>query len=329
MDSNGHSAGLESLFSDRIIAIVWDFDKTLTPEYMQTPLFDEFDVDQARFWREVQGLPPIHTEAGAERVSEDTLYLNHILTYVRADIFHGLNNAKLKELGSSITFFPGVISFLDGLRECVRADSEFSRHRIRLEHYVVSTGLRQMIMGSKVADHLDGVWACEFSEMDVSPPGSNGQASLPDNTGVINQVVYAIDNTSKTRAIFEINKGANKVAGIDVNASIRERDRRIPFRNMIYIADGPSDIPSFSIVKGKGGRTFAVYEAGDPEAFSQANTLHLQGRVDAIGPADYRSGTHTAMWIQEAVRGIAERIVKEFNDALRDRVGPPPGHATQ
>ena len=184
-----------------------------------------------------------------------------------------------------------------------------------------------MILGSKIAPYVDGVWGCEFVE---NPPqaGYLDPASLqaPGPSKIISQIAYALDNTTKTRAIFEINKGTNKISDIDVNAKIPDEDRRVPIQNMIYIADGPSDIPVFSIVNRFGGRTFAVYQPGSKEEFSQVNNLQKQGRVQSYGEAEYTQGSQTAMWIENAVSEIAEYIVTNRQRALGDKIGKPPKH---
>ena len=119
-----------------------------------------------------------------------------------------------------------------------------------------------MIRGSAIAPCVNGIWGCEFIENPI-PPGFLQQEELPiDPVLEISQIGMMIDNTTKTRALFEINKGTNKNPAIDVNADIRPEDRRVPFQNMIYIADGPSDVPSFSVVKKNGGKTYAVYRSG-------------------------------------------------------------------
>src|SRR5690606_35366540 len=157
------------------------------------------------------------------------------------------------------------------LRKSIESDPEFAEHQIHVEHYIVSTGLRQMILGSAVAPFVTDVWASEFTEL-VAPPGYlDGQGHLFAPDGEIKQLIYAIDNTTKTRAIFEINKGTNKNPAIDVNAKIAREDRRVPFQNMIYIADGPSDVPVFSVVEANGGRTYAVYRPGSGTEIVQAN----------------------------------------------------------
>ena len=100
-----------SLFVQNIIAVIWDFDKTLIPGYMQTPLFNHYGVDEGTFWKEVNGLEKEYQARGAEFVSNENLYLNHILTYVKHGIFKGLNNALLRKLGSKIQFCEGLPDF--------------------------------------------------------------------------------------------------------------------------------------------------------------------------------------------------------------------------
>jgi phosphoserine phosphatase len=315
------------MFLQTTIALIWDFDTTLIPGYMQGPLFRHYGVDETAFWAEVNGLPQFYQRAGATRVCADTAYLNHILAYTRAGKFKGLNNAKLQELGGEIEFYAGLPDFFKKVRDSVAADTIFAQHEIHVEHHIVSTGLAPMIRGSKIAPFADGVWACEFAEV-TAPPGylEQAQPKLFEGRSEISQVAYALDNTSKTRAIFEINKGTNKHPLIDVNASIPPEKRRIPFENMIYIGDGPSDIPSFSLVGHFGGRTFAVYKPKSEPEFAKAFELQKQHRVQAFGEADYTDGSQTSMWIMRTVGEIARTIVRDRSRSLKDGLGQPPEH---
>ena len=183
-----------------------------------------------------------------------------------------------------------------------------------------------MIRGSDINPYVDGIWGCEFIE-DVAEPRylSGEQKSLLPEPGVIQQVGYWLDDTTKTRALFEINKGANKYP-VDVNDTIPKDQRRVPFKNMVYIADGPSDIPVFSILKEFQGRTFAVFKPHSEKEFQQVYYLQRQGRVEAYGPADYRDGSQTSLWVIQTVRDIATRIVGEKDSALRATVKPAPHH---
>ncbi|VEH91024.1 HAD family hydrolase [Propionibacterium australiense] len=132
-----------------IIALIWDFDKTLTHGYMQEPLFDAFNIDPNQFWKEVNELESYYNNkelpGGPARIGKDTVYLNHILTYVRAGKFEGLTNQKLNELGADIKLAPGLPNFFERTRELVKANDRFNKHGITVEHYIVSTGLRAMI----------------------------------------------------------------------------------------------------------------------------------------------------------------------------------------
>jgi hypothetical protein len=320
----------EQLFLRTTIAVIWDFDTTLVPGYMQEPLFSRFGIDAGQFWKEVNALPQFYRQHGVTRASKDTLYLNHILSYVRAGRFAGLNNGLLRQLGAEIGFYGGLPDFFSTLQEQIADHPRFATHQIAVEHYIVSTGLREMIMGSKIAPYVNDVWACEFAEVSAGPGYLTEVKSLfEQDGGAISEIAYALDNTSKTRAIFEINKGSNKLPEIDVNATIAQDRRRVPFQNMVYIADGPSDIPCFSLLKQFGGRTYAVYKPKSDKEFQKAYDLQKQHRVDAFGEADYTSGSQTAMWITKTVEDIADRIVRDRTRILDDELGQPPGHVVE
>jgi hypothetical protein len=276
---------------------------------------------------EVNALPQYYQKNNPNLFVPDTVYLNHFVTYAKAGIFDGLNNDLLKKLGAELEFYEGLPDFFDEVKRFVKDSPEYQQHEIQVEHYIVSTGLRQMILGSKIAPYIDGVWGCEF----VENPPSAGFLDKPVKSAkqekkIISQIAYALDNTTKTRAIFEINKGTNKIPDIDVNAKIPDEDRRVPIQNMIYIADGPSDIPVFSVVNQFGGRTFAVYQPGSKEEFSQVNSLQKQGRVQSFGEANYTEGSQTAMWLKNAISEIADLIGANRERALGDKIGQPPRH---
>lgn len=313
-----------SLNLQTIIAFVWDFDKTLTPSYMQTPLFEHYKVDQKEFWKEVNGLVSHYRERGLQ-VSRDTAYLGHILAYVQAGKFPDLTNDKLRELGALVPLAPGMPEFIERTRQRIRSDDRFVHHDIKVEHYIVSTGLRQMIEGNPIRAYVDGVWACELLS---DPPGPGYLGSGTDGdplTGQLTQVGYVLDNTTKTRAIFEINKGVNYNPGIDVNARMAEDDRRVPISNMIYTADGPSDVPVFSVINQQGGRTFAVYTPGPPSNFAGVKRLQDDGRVQGIAPADYQVDTAADLWLMSSMVEVANEICERRERRLSGITGPA-GH---
>jgi len=311
----------KGLFRQNIIAVIWDFDKTLSPHYMQAPLFEEYGIDETVFWAEVDALPAYYARAGIH-VQRDTCYLGHLLSYVKHGRLPGLDNAKLRTLGDRVSFFPGLPELFDRLAASI-AEPRFKELDLHLEQYVVSTGLAEIIRGSKIAPKLDGIWASEFIETPAAPGADLD--GLPE-PGLIGQIAGFLDHTTKTRALFEINKGVNKVQGITVNDMIPEDELRVPFKNMIYIADGPSDIPSFSVVRQGGGLAYAVFDPASKNQFAQAVALQEQRRVDACGPADYRKDSQTDMWMQLQIRRIADRILAERTKTFDSRVARGPIH---
>jgi len=319
---------VNSFFTQNVIAIIWDFDKTLIPDYMQGPIFEEFGIDEANFWKEANGLHRYYRQRDIE-VAPDTAYLNHFLTYVREDKFKGrLTNAALKALGGRLKFYPGMPDFLRQIKEIATEKPEYRQHGISVEEYIVSSGLRQIILGSEAAKYVDGVWGCEFIE-DPAPAGySDNSKSDQRNSSQISQIGYVIDNTTKTRAIFEINKGSNKHP-INVNDTMASEDRRVPFQNMIYVADGPSDVPVFSVLNQYGGRTFAVYNPQREEQFIQVNDLQRQRRINSYGPANYEKGTQAYLWLVHSVREIANEIVTNRNSLLERKLGKSPVHLVE
>ena len=307
------------------IAIIWDFDKTLINGYMQEPIFKRYKITAADFWKEVNSLPGQYATRGI-KVNRDTIYLNHMITCVEQGLFPGLNNELLAELGKELVFYPGVIDIFNELKSKIANNPKYQQYGIHVEHYIVSTGLTAMIRGSAIIDYVepDGIWGCEFIEEPIQSKLANAVARSDEK--VIRQPGYIIDNTSKTRAVFEINKGANKHDYIDVNSKMDKKDRRVPFEHMIYIADGPSDVPVFSILQQYGGKTFAIYPKGDTAAFLQVDGLRKDGRIDMYAEADYSVGTTAYMWLISQTEKIADSIFEMREDELKRAVSKAPTH---
>jgi hypothetical protein len=299
-----------------IIAVIWDCDKTLIDGYMQDPIFKKFGVDASEFWAENnQRQDELQKKYPNMRINSDTYYLNLFLQYIREGKFEGLNNELLREFGEKQKFYENVPEFLSTLNNLFQNDAEYREYGIQVENYIVSTGFAEIIRGSTLNNVAKEIWGCELIETNI-----NGNDILSD-------VVYTIDNTTKTRAIFEINKGSwNKELNVDVNAKISFDMRRVPFENMIYIADGPSDIPAFSLVKQKGGTTFAIYPKKDGNALKQVEQMRIDGRVDMYAVADYSEGTTANLWIKNKIFEIADRIRARERSKLLDSVSSVPRH---
>ena len=248
-------------------------------------------------------MPEIYAKKGV-RVNPDIAYLLKFIRDAKAGLFKGLNNEKLRTYGAKQKFYPGIPEFFEITLNLLKDNKECKEFNIRVEHYIVSTGFAEVIKGSALASLVESIWGCELIDSEDTPEP------------IINEVAYTIDNTTKTRAIFEINKGVNKKNGQGVNAKMGEGQRRVAFKNMIYIADGPSDVPAFSLIKKNGGLTFAIYPRGDINALNQVEQLRSEGRVDFFAEADYTEGTTTFNWLVEKIKGIANRIIQEERNKL-------------
>lgn len=300
-----------------IIAVIWDFDKTLVDGYMQDPIFKRYNIDGKKFWKEVNSLPDKYWNEQKVKVNKDTIYLNHFIKKTKEGTFKGLNNKTLYELGKNLNFYKGIPEIFSETKNLLENDSTYKEYGISVEHYIVSTGILEMIKGSSVSSYVKDIWACEFI-----------QEKDENENWEISEIGYTIDNTSKTRAIFEINKGVNINRSYDVNAKIQENARRVLFENMIYIADGPSDVPAFSLINKHGGATFAIYPKANIEAFKQVENLRKNGRVNMYAEADYSKGTTTYMWITNKIKELADKIVKKEKEKINSSISESPKHLT-
>ncbi len=305
-----------------VIAVIWDFDKTLIDGYMQTPIFKRYGVDEAKFWKEVNRLPDEYKKQGVQ-VNKDTVYLNHLIKYVRDGKMPELNNTSLKEFGKEQNFYPGVVNLIQNMQQelykmAEAEEKNYKEYDIRVENYIVSTGIKKVIEGTELSSYVNGIWGCELIDAPTLV-GSEGKRE-------ISEVGYTIDNTTKTRALFEINKGIPQNPEIDVNAKMDPASRRVKFNHMIYIADGPSDVPAFSVVNKFGGATFAVYPPKDEKSFRQVEKLREDGRIDMYAEADYSKDTTAHMWIMNKVKEIADQIYNEEKAKLQASISGVPRH---
>ena len=297
-----------------IIAVIWDCDKTLIDGYMQDPIFEDYGIDSSEFWAKVNSIPQKLSEKKI-RVNAETYYLNYFIKCAHDGTFYGLNNAKLRAYGKRQKFYKGIPQIFKYTKEMFASDKLYTEYGIVVEHYIVSTGFAEIIRGTELMPYVDGIWGCELIE-------------APDKDGkeVISEIVFTIDNTTKTRAIFEINKGIGVVDNVTVNSSIPRENRRVQFENMIYIADGPSDIPAFSVVHQYGGSTFAVYPKGDMTAMKQVEQMRMNGRIEMYAEADYSENTTAYMWIVNKIQEKADRIRMREKNKIESSVSAAPKH---
>lgn len=295
-----------------IIALVYDCDKTLSPVYMQEPIFRKYNVGWEDFWKEKNELIA-QTRAKRVTLDEECAWMNLMLRYVRNGTFKGLSNAELRQLGGELPFFDGLPDFFTDVHQMIASEERYKAQDITLEHYVISNGLREMIAGSAIASSLTGIFASEFNE---------------NEQGEISEIARVLGYAKKTEILYLINKGGNVNPTIDVNCKLRREFRRIPFENMIYIGDGPTDVPCFSTVNKQGGVSLAVYDPNSEKAFEQAYLLREQERVFDFGPADYTPKGHIPRVIKYVVQKIAERIVRRRKEEIEQKIGTAPSFSS-
>ncbi len=286
-----------------IIAIVYDYDQTLSPTYMQDEvLFPQFGINPGEFWKRCRILVE---EEGYEN---ELAYLKAMLDYLEMD---GPTNAELRDLGKGLKFFPGLPDMFGELEGLLT--SEHRAMGVKIEHYIVSSGIKALIEGSGLKPFVKEIFGCEFAE------NSAGRIAFPKRV---------ISHTAKTQYLFRINKGMLDPTE-DVNDHMADELRPVPFPNMIYLGDGPTDVPCFTVMKRFGGHSIAVYNPGDQTRVSFRKAFQLSGsagRIKYIAPADYRAGSHLRLVLEEMILDIASKIVENRRRELVDGTIPAPTH---
>lgn len=265
-----------------VLAICYDFDKTLSPENMQeSDYIPSIKYEAEVFWQEVNEI------AKTNDMDQNLAYM-----YLMADKSRGkvvFNREKLVNAGRSVKLFPGVDSWFERINEYGKA------HDIKVEHYVISCGLKEMIEGTSIATQFERIYASSF---------------FYDKDGVAIWPAQVVNYTNKTQFLFRIEKGVLDVNDQKVNDYFKPDKYRVPFRNMVYIGDSDTDIPCMKLVNSNGGHSIGVY---DSETRDKSKVFRMleENRIRYFMPADYREGSQLENLLKEIIDRTATNEVLE------------------
>ena len=270
-------------FKQHTIALVYDFDGTLSPQPMQAyTVLPELGLSPRAFWEECQ------EEARRHRADPMLTYMRLLIEKIEAKQTH-LSKERLRELAKGIRYFPGVETWFDRINRHVK---EASGGAVKIRHYIISAGLKEILQGVTIRRHFEQMYASEY---------------YFDHHQAARFPTVVINDTSKTQFIFRINKGVEDIND-SINEYMPERERPIPFANMLYIGDGMTDVPCMTVTKNNGGFAVAVHKPRHPQSLAVCRELARANRIDYYAPADYRAGKKLERRVELILDLIIARI---------------------
>jgi hypothetical protein len=275
------------------VAIAYDFDGTLAPDNMQERDFiPALGLKPKEYWKEAKEL------ATKYDMDEILAYLNLMLQKAQAKGLK-IDKKTFTDFGQKLILFPGVESWFK------RVNAHGKKAKVSVEHYIISSGLREMIAGTSIAKEFKYIFASGFRY---------------DQHDVAIWPALAVNYTNKSQYLFRINKGImNSYDNSTINKFMRQEDRRVPFSNMIYIGDGETDIPAMKMITYQGGRAIAVYRARKKGAKHAAKRLVTEERANAAVPADFRKNSD----LEKAVKATIDEIAAKSRFFVAAKIRRP------
>ena len=279
-----------------IIAIMYDFDKTLSSQDMQNYNFiPNLGLTPAEFWSKTEEVCVKHN------MDKILGYMYVMMAECKAKGIK-LTKEYLKSLGSGVELFKGVDTWFD------RINAYGEELGLRIEHYIISSGTKEIIEGCKVAKEFKRIYGCEFMYGD-------------DKTAIWPKM--AINYTNKTQYVYRISKGALEESEEEkLNSATEDKDRRVNYENMIYVGDGMTDIPCMKVVKSRGGKAIAIYQNQQKE---KVQNLVRDNRINYVCPADYREKSKMETIVKLILENMAathkvkmteEKILNEYKSSI-------------
>lgn len=270
-------------FTQDTIALIYDFDGTLSPKSMQDyTLLPKIGIEETAFWREVE------IEVNQTGADGMLVYMRLLLEKAQQRNIH-IRRDDYKRLAKHIEYFPGVEQWFDLIGQHVQQHNP----NIKLKHYIISAGMREILEGVSIRHHFARIFASEYHF------NHDGVADFPNRV---------ITDTSKTQYLFRINKGREETHQ-SINDHMEEAERPIPFSNIIYIGDGMTDVPCMALTRRQSGHAIAVYRADHSDGQAICKNLLHAGRVDFIAQADYSQNSelyHRTVLLLNAVMANIE-----------------------
>ena len=285
-----------------ILAICYDFDKTLSPEDMQAQGYiQSIEYEVADFWKESNKL-----------ASDNDMDQNLAYMYMMRDKSRGkvlFTKETLRQDGGKVRLFPGVSTWFDRINEYGKSKG------VIVEHYIISSGLKEMIEGTEVAKEFKKIYASSFYYNDA------GEAVWP---------AQVVNYTNKTQFLFRIEKGVLDVNDQEVNSFFEPNQYRVPFRNMIYIGDSDTDIPCMKLVNINGGHSIGVYDS-DSKDKSKVFRMLDENRIKYFAPADYEEDSTLERLVKKIIdRPISNEILEEIHfDCVSEKISETKGQSEE
>ena len=273
-------------FFQNTIALVYDFDGTLSPQPMQEyTVLPKIGVEPAQFWAMV------NREARETESDPMLVYMRHIIEALEREKVD-VKREDFAAMASAIEYFPGVATWFARMNAYVK---KRSRGQVKLAHYLISAGQKEILDGVSIRKHFKRIYASEYHF------NHHGVATFPK---------LLVTDTLKTQFLFRINKGLELVTE-SINEHMPEAERAIPFANIIYVGDGMTDVPSMALTKKSGGHTVAVFDAKSERQRAICMKLLEAGRADFIAEADYRKASklsrRVALLLDAIIADVAYR----------------------
>lgn len=257
-----------------VVAICYDFDKTLSPDDMQAQGYiQSVGYDVLDFWKKSNAL------ASDNEMDQNLAYMYTMKQESEGKVL--FTKEKLEEYGASVQLFPGVEQWFERIREYGK------KQGVIVEHYIISSGLKEMIEGTSVARDgaFEKIYASSF---------------YYNEKGVAVWPAQVVNYTNKTQFLFRIEKGVLDINDSAVNESFSPEEMRVPFRNIVYIGDSDTDIPCMKLVTSYGGHSIGVYNAKTMDK-TKVYKMMRDGRIKYFAPADYREGTELDLLVKSII----------------------------